>query len=216
MRRISEKERIRRSENAKKMWKEGRLKGNGESLLKYYKEHPERRVEISEQERQRRSELAKKMWVEGRLTSKYHVLQTYWQRKPSEKKSEHLIKWQEENEGQVKGIIENARSVMLQLPWCKKGEEHHGSKYWNLRSPNNVVYTFKNLKHFIREHKNLFDPIDLIERQRDDCRAYVGLSRLRPDRKVPCGSWHGWTWVSIHERRFADGDDLIQRSSINY
>lgn len=103
------------------------------------------------------------------------------------------------------------------------GEKNIHSRRWSVRSPRGVCYQFKNLSEFLRAHADLFTPAQLKDwKQKDGClehigrsRAYLGIASLRPsDCLSPRpSSWHGWTWVSIHERRFNDGADLLARNS---
>lgn len=98
-------------------------------------------------------------------------------------------------------------------PVMKPGPDHHSAKIWKLRSPRGKIYCFQNVSEFIRQNEDLFDPEDVIwvkHKRFLRCRASA-LRNLHPERKRPFGTWKGWTWVSIHERRFNDGVDLLNR-----
>jgi len=100
---------------------------------------------------------------------------------------------------------------------CQSVPENYSAKFWSFRDPNGVPRHGKNLVCFVRENAHLFAPCDLIARQANQpvlTRAYCGLKSLRPSenaKKIP-GSWKGWTWFSIAERRFNGGGDLLQRA----
>jgi hypothetical protein len=74
---------------------------------------------------------------------------------------------------------------------------------WRFRSPQNVVYEFKNLSEFLRTHSHLFKIEDLnCPSTSKVCRAYTGLFYLKPyrtdgspKRKI-LGSWKGWRWYA--------------------
>lgn len=86
------------------------------------------------------------------------------------------------------------------------------AKRFNLRSPRGQIYTGRNLSLFVDEHPELFDPLDL-RKVRYKSFASGQLSRLRPETRQPLATWKGWTWVSITERRFNDGVDLLARET---
>jgi len=96
-------------------------------------------------------------------------------------------------------------------PLMQKGIGHVNGRPWRLRSPRNVVYEFINLREFVRQNHALFDPDDVVwvpvGKGDMACRASRGLAALRNVR----GTWKGWTWHSITERLFNDGDDLLHR-----
>ena len=93
-------------------------------------------------------------------------------------------------------------------PKFQKGEQHIRSIVWRLRSPSNIRYEFKNLAEFIRQHNSLFlrDDLEWVRRGNGQlCRAYSGLSSLRPyladgsPRARVVGSWKGWRWISYED-----------------
>jgi hypothetical protein len=92
------------------------------------------------------------------------------------------------------------------------------AKVWALRDPNGRQFRFKNLYHFVRRHSELFAPSDLkpSARRQGSLRvtnlAIRGLSSISPRNIRPRLSWKGWTWISIHERRFNHGKDLLARN----
>ena len=93
-------------------------------------------------------------------------------------------------------------------------ETNCNAKRWHLRSPMNVEYHPVNLNLFVAEHRHLFDPYHL-ELCHDgiSTRAAASLASLRPSNKKKRQpvSWKGWTWISIIEKRFNDGRDLLER-----
>ena len=97
------------------------------------------------------------------------------------------------------------------------GPGHPAAKVWSIRSSKLAVYQFRNLRDFVRRNAELFDPNDIKKRRigkyRLTCNAYGGLASLSPNVAYPRLSWKGWTWVSIHERRFNDGEDLLERKA---
>lgn len=109
------------------------------------------------------------------------------------------------------------QSARVQCEDMKLGIKCWSAKNWRLRDPNNRVWQFRNLTHFVRTHEHLFAPEDVrwvIPKNGKLtgvwCRATGGLRTLRPSRQsVVCGTWKGWRWTSIYERRFNDGDDLM-------
>ena len=80
--------------------------------------------------------------------------------------------------------------------------KHVAAKEWNLRAPDGRVFTFRNLRHFIREQVDLFDAKDVIWKPQGRsttitwCVAYQALARLRPGGPRTLESWEGWTWCA--------------------
>ena len=108
-------------------------------------------------------------------------------------------------------------------PRSQKGIQNATAQNWKLRNSRGVVFYFKNLADFIRRQPCLFDDDDVrwvFRGTSEICRAYSGLSSIKPilkngkPKKRVEGSWKGWTWVSICERRFNDGNDLLERKMI--
>lgn len=62
-----------------------------------------------------------------------------------------------------------------------------------LVSPIGEVFTGTNLKKFLRDHADLFDPEDLKWTPLGGCRAYTGLGQLLPHRKHQKTHWKDWT-----------------------
>ena len=86
---------------------------------------------------------------------------------------------------------------LKQLPKFQATTEHIRALEWSVESPTGERYTFVNLAHFIRNHQDLFESDDLIWKRAGNgikCRAYNGLSGLRPTLKKPLESWKGWVW----------------------
>jgi hypothetical protein len=90
-------------------------------------------------------------------------------------------------------------------PRYQSDEKHIRAKIWHVRTPSGVGYHFKNLTHFVRTHRHLFTEAQLAGT------PATGLAKLNPNNRYARSSWFGWTWASIHERRFNDGDDLLNR-----
>jgi hypothetical protein len=93
-------------------------------------------------------------------------------------------------------------------------ETRHNVRRWHLRSPMNVVYHPINLNRFVTMNPALFEPDDVKPIYKDGrSRAVCSLKNLRPSdrKKKQTATWKGWTWVSIFERRFNDGRDLLER-----
>jgi hypothetical protein len=96
----------------------------------------------------------------------------------------------------------------------KKGPTNQRSIEGVLRSPENKLYPFRNLTHFVRENPQLFAPEDVVwkkERHAIQCRASRGLIGLFGHSKDVRGSWKGWTRYSWVEHTFNAGDDLLKR-----
>ena len=78
----------------------------------------------------------------------------------------------------------------------------------------NVEYHPVNLNRFVAENPHLFEPYHL-EPSHDGIttRAAASLASLRPSdkKKKQPNTWMGWTWISIVEKRFNDGRDLLER-----
>jgi hypothetical protein len=96
--------------------------------------------------------------------------------------------------------INKFKEMLANNPLCCKGVNNQKAKYFSLRSPVNIVYSFKNLTHFVRENPHLFNPDDVIWTHKPPqtsprCNAMCGLASLSPRKKHPAGSWKGWTWA---------------------
>lgn len=106
-----------------------------------------------------------------------------------------------------------AVTARMKNPRMKAGKEHHSCKMWCLRDPFGTVFTFPNLRDFVMTHHNLFDSEDVKWGKNGRnwwCRA-MSLGKLNPETIKPLATWKGWTWQSIYERRFNDGNDLLNR-----
>ena len=86
-------------------------------------------------------------------------------------------------------------------PKLRATSQHIAAKEWTLRSPLGSLHRFRNLKQFIRDHADLFDTEDVVWKDVPGrpsqawCRAFHGLSRLRPGNAKILPEWHGWTWA---------------------
>lgn len=78
-----------------------------------------------------------------------------------------------------------------------KGIGHWKARWWKIRSERGIVYEFKNLNQFVREHPGLFDPVDVIwgGKSKTRCRATHGIAALFHQRINGPTSWKGWTAV---------------------
>lgn len=79
-------------------------------------------------------------------------------------------------------------------PICQPDERHHNAREWSLRAPDGKIYKFKNLRHFVRTHNELFTDDELSALNSGVQKAAAFLQRLRPTLSAPLKSWHGWTW----------------------
>lgn len=85
-------------------------------------------------------------------------------------------------------------------PKLRATVEHIAAKEWSLRAPSGTVYHFRNLKQFLRGNAGLFDAEDVVWKEVPGrpsqawCRAFHGLSRLRPTCVKLLTEWKGWTW----------------------
>jgi len=106
-----------------------------------------------------------------------------------------------------------AAKKMAEMPDHQPNQFHFLAKKWWFTSPMNKDYNCINLKDFIRRNSNLFNPDDVhwVVRQGNlTCRAYCGLRSLRPSGKCVLGSWKGWRWNSITDRRFGSDPVRVQ------
>lgn len=85
-------------------------------------------------------------------------------------------------------------------PKLRATVEHIAAKEWSLKAPNGLVHRFRNLKQFLRGNAELFDAEDVVWKEVPGrpsqawCRAFHGLSRLRPSCVKLLPDWKGWTW----------------------
>jgi hypothetical protein len=79
---------------------------------------------------------------------------------------------------------------------------HIAAKTWVLRDATGQIHTFRNLKKWVRDNEHHFEPEDVIwklnggQENQAWCRAFQGLSRLRPSSSKLLAEWHGWTWAA--------------------
>jgi len=80
-------------------------------------------------------------------------------------------------------------------PILRPDENHCLAKDWSLRAPDGAVYRFRNLSLFVRTHRDLFTPEELVPVSASRPAATFFLGMLRPGRANRRNSWHGWTWA---------------------
>ncbi len=86
-------------------------------------------------------------------------------------------------------------------PKLRATTEHIAAKEWRLRAPGGEVHEFRNLKAFLRENADLFAVLDVEWKEVPGrpgqawCKAFHGLSRLRPNCVKWLPEWKGWTWA---------------------
>lgn len=92
-------------------------------------------------------------------------------------------------------------SSLQQNPKFQATTKHVAAKEWTLRAPSGDIHTFRNLRHFIRQHEGLFVPEEVIWKAQGQnskitwCVAYQALARLRPGSARTLADWQGWTWA---------------------
>ena len=76
-----------------------------------------------------------------------------------------------------------------------------------LRDPNCIVRYFRNLRKFVNDNPELFNPDDIVIKKHGHSRASCGLAAVYNGKR---GSWKGWTLVSDVE--ISEGQwDLLRR-----
>ena len=91
------------------------------------------------------------------------------------------------------GSTMRGRPQRLDAPTGAHKDNVH-AKEWELVSPDNKVYRFKNLNQFLRDNSELFDEKDL-NWKGGGCNAGRGLRTLfylTPDGKPRLQTWKGW------------------------
>ena len=134
-------------------------------------------------------------------------------------KSTSSSRWTQTNRDKISN---HRRGKERESEKVKLGITNHGSRHGLIRSPRGLIYEFNNLAQFVRDNEKLFMPEDVVWIKPKNkigttlgnlkCRALSGLYSLINPRTTK-GSWKGWTVVSLHERRFNDGNDLLARNS---
>ena len=95
------------------------------------------------------------------------------------------------------------RASALKNPKLQSTELHIAAREWSLRAPDGQIHSVRNLKKFVRDNPELFDESDVIWKapegkpQQAWCRAFQGLSRLRPSGAKTLEDWQGWTWAKM-------------------
>jgi len=86
-------------------------------------------------------------------------------------------------------------------PLRGKFETNCHAEEWHLRAPGGEEYHFRNLKHFIRQHRHLFSSRQLEERGRNGVtRIERCLASLSPRNKRRVTRSQGWTWIDRNPR----------------
>jgi hypothetical protein len=94
------------------------------------------------------------------------------------------------------------RASALKNPKLRATDLHIAAKEWVLRGPDGQVFQFRNLKKWVREHEELFDPTDVVWKEMNGvanqawCRAFQALGRLRPTSSKHIPEWNGWKWAA--------------------
>ena len=92
------------------------------------------------------------------------------------------------------------RASALRNPKLRATDQHIAAKEWTVVSPIGVKHTFRNLKKWVRENPDLFEPSDVEWKSnngrpnQDWCRAFQGIARLRPGNSKFLPEWQGWRW----------------------
>lgn len=90
---------------------------------------------------------------------------------------------------------EAMRRGIAASPLLQPDERHVNAREWRLVAPDGTLYVFRNLRNFVRTHRELFDEDQLrVSGSRTDPIACLKLGHLRPGAKRPWKSWHGWRW----------------------
>ena len=81
-------------------------------------------------------------------------------------------------------------------PLRGKFETNVHAKDWHLRSPGGEEFCFRNLRHFIRNHRHLFSARQLeVRKKNGTTRVEACLYQLSPRRKHRARRSQGWTWI---------------------
>lgn len=97
------------------------------------------------------------------------------------------------------------KASAMKNPKLRATDQHIAAKEWVVMSPTGVKHTFRNLKKWVRENEDLFDPSDVEWKatngraNQDWCRAFQGLARLRPGNSKFIPEWQGWRWHYVNE-----------------
>ncbi len=89
----------------------------------------------------------------------------------------------------------------MQNPKLRATDQHIAAKEWRVFSPTGMLYQFRNLKKFVREHQELFSAEDVEWKLQNGkanqawCRAFQMLARLRPGNSKLLPEWSGWHWA---------------------
>lgn len=142
----------------------------------------------------------------------------------SQNRAAPLLAWREQNpdlhhqlrvagirrSSKVREVLQRNHTGFAKLRWLASLKQnpqfqptdlHVAAKNWVLRAPDGRIQVFRNLRNFIRENEELFDPVDVIWKAQTRrpkltwCQAYQSLARLRPGRARTLEAWNGWTWA---------------------
>jgi len=122
-----------------------------------------------------------------------------------------------ENRSWYRPTAAHRKKIRLALTGTKgtgkivEGPDNHLAKIWEFRDPQGVTHRFVNLHWWVKQNIHLFSYLDnpgfkstFLHRVRS------GLSGLVAKRTRACGSWYGWTVVSVVEKQ-NDRNDLLDR-----
>jgi hypothetical protein len=93
------------------------------------------------------------------------------------------------------------RASALRNPKLQPTDVHIAAREWTFSAPDGSIHHVRNLKKFVRDNPSLFEEADVIWKCPEGkpnqawCRAFQGLSRLRPSGAKTLPEWQGWTWV---------------------
>jgi hypothetical protein len=150
---------------------------------------------------------------DGRKNPEYDV---WYRKQPGVKERQNEMARRKRMRRDNPRLKEKARERILLMmqrksPELQRGPLHHSCDVWHIRSPQNKTYFFKNLRHFIIEHKNLFDESDIdFSNGECRCRAFYGIRSIKPYKKdgtpmrAPVNmQWKGWMWVWSRDEKIS-------------
>lgn len=122
-----------------------------------------------------------------------------------------LRQWTDRTEGEREKILSKLNSKEVQLLSVAgnrrevktnrnrgRFESNVSAEWWHMRDPRGIEYHFRNLRNFIREHRNIFTERQLECPGRDNperTRVENCLGKLSPGTKNPATTAQGWSWI---------------------